>query len=418
MADNRRAKAEAEVNLRDAPTEKARGIAEGQIKSADDANDKFMQRIARLERYQDNYTQNALMNDIMSFGLFFGGFVAGTQGMMTGSLNWMTADQREKNKLQPFTGAGMDYRAAAPMAIPLAIGADLAQYITLRNRGLLKENQNIPGMIAATIGTLTQEVPLFQGTKSLLTIANGGADAKVKETTKVLASYFPVPAQIRKTIQGVMIAGGDRTIADLRGGTFLDRSLYGALGIKPVNRKTDYFGEDIQGTATVLTTTVMRQLPKYSSKPETEFERVLATDTLNQVSGPPSTFIGAKMDKFLDDEGMTLRYAFMQEVRTARVSVDGGRKMTLKEAVDKLISKRAWQKKYRILAQTETGRGYNEGLRELQALMRKYYEAVELKLSKDKQFMRRFVNGANETLEENRKVEPSRQYIPESLRLD
>jgi hypothetical protein len=418
IADNNTAKAQSELALGKAKTESQREIFQGQIKEADDANTKLMERIARLERYNENYTQNMLMNDIVSLGLFFGGFVAGTQGMMTGSLNWMTADQREKNKLQPFTGMGIDYRAAAPMAIPLAIGADLAQYMTLRNRGLLKETQNIPGMLAATVGTLTQEVPLFQGTKSLLTIANGGADAKVKEMTNVLASYFPVPAQLRKTIQGVAIAGGDRTVADLRGGSFVDRALYGALGIKPVNRKTDYFGEDIQGTATVLTTMVSRQLPKYSYKPETEFERILATDTLNQISGPPSTFIGAKMDQFIDDDGMTLRYAFMQEVRTGRFSVGGGRKMTLKEAVNKLISSRAWQKKYRILSQTETGRGYNEGLREIQALMRKYYDAVEEKLSKDKQFMRRFINNADETLEENRKVEPSRRYIPKSLRLD
>ena len=418
IADNNTAKAQAELALGNAKNDSQREIFQGKIKEADDANTKLMERIARLERYNDNHTQNMLMNDIVSFGLFFSGFVAGTQGMMTGSLNWMTADQREKNKLQPFTGMGMDYRAAAPMAIPLAIGADLAQYLTLRNRGLLKETQNIPGMLAATVGTLTQEVPLFQGTKSLLTIANGGADAKVKEMTTVLSSYFPVPAQLRKTIQGVALAGGDRTIADLRGGSFVDRALYGALGIKPVNRKTDYFGENIEGTATVLTTMVSRQLPKYSYKPETEFERVLATDTLNQISGPPSTFIGAKMDQFIDDDGMTLRYAFMQEVRTGRFSIGGGRKTTLKEAVNKLISSRAWKKKYRILSETETGRGYNEGLREIQALMRKYYDAVEVKLSKDKQFMRRFINNANETLEENRKVEPSRRYIPQSLRLD
>lgn len=400
-------------------SENSRKVQEGIIKDADDALEKAKIKRATLERYAENYTQNAVMSDVVAFGLFSAGYAMALQGNMTGSLNWMTQDQREKAKLQPFMGMNMDYRAASPLAIPLAMGADLAHYLKARNEGVLKDTQNIPMMFASTMITLTQEVPLFTGMKSLQKLASGGPGTKASELSKILASYAPVPAQLRKTFQAVELAGGDRTIGDLRGASFTDRFLYGAIGKKPTNRKTNRFGEDIEGTHTVFTTTISRQLPRRAQEIDTKFERILSTDVYNQIGNPPESFIGQRMDKFIDDEGVTLRYAFMKKVETMRVSVDGKRKMTLKEAVEKLIGSRSWERLYDVeeYERTKSGQPYNEGLRQLNALLNKYYDAIELKLSRDKSFMKRFVGQDNETLDKTLKFEKDIPFVRKSLNL-
>ena len=417
LADSQQAKVVAQEQKKLTQDPKEIAVLDKRIEEADAKIAQQSQRLGAIANASEQYTQNALIDSLVSMSLFFGGFVAATQGLMTGSLNWMTKDQREKNKLQPFTGVGMDYRAAAPVAIPLAIGADLAHYLTLRRRGLLQEKQSIVWMAAQTMATLTQEVPLFQGVKSLTTIAAGGADAKAKEITTVAGSYFPLPAQIRKTIQAGAIASGDTRVADLRGASFVSRSLYGILGVKPINAKTNHFGEDIVGNATVLSTAVSRQLPKPTMRPETAFERILSTDNLGQISGPPSTFVGLKVDQFINEDGMTLRYAFMQAVKNKRVKVDSGRKMTLKEAVEKLISKRSWSRAYEaeFLSKTESRKDYNEGLRQLNSLIQRYYAAIEKELANDDAFLRSFINNENLSAYEKINVSTPRRNILESL---
>ena len=417
ILQNQQAKAVAETQKKMATDPLEIKQLESRINEADAKISQLSARLGAISNAAEQYTQNALIDSLISMSLFFGGYVAATQGLMTGSLNWMTADQREKNKLQPFTGLGMDYRAAAPISIPLAIGADVAHYLTLRRRGLLQEKQNIFWMSAQTMGQLTREVPLFQGFKSLTTIAAGGADAKAKEMTTLAGSYFPMPAQIRKLIQAGAIASGDTRIADLRGATFADRSLYGILGVKPINAKTNHFGEDLVGSATFLSTAVSRQIPKPTLRPETEFEKILATDILGQITNPPSTFIGLKVDQFVNEEGMTLRYAFMQAVKNKKVKLDGARKMTLKEAVEKLISKRSWRRAYEaeFMSKTETRKDYNEGLRQLNALMQKYYNAIEAELAKDDNFLKSFVNNENKTMFEKINAATPRRNLLQNL---
>jgi hypothetical protein len=224
---------------------------------------------------------------------------------------------------------------------------------------------------------------------------------------------------VRKLIQAAAIAGGDRTIADLRGASFNDRALYKIFGVKPINRRTNYFGEDVAGTHTVFTTAVSRQLPQTPQELDTKFERILATDGLAQISGPPSSFVGQTMHKFIDEDGMTLQYAFMKEVAKRKVKVDGKRRMTLKQAVEQLISKNSWQDSYNqpMLERTATGKAYNEGLRELNNLMSKYYDAIELELAKDKRFLRRFVNSDDKNLVETLKYEQDIPNVLKSLNL-
>jgi hypothetical protein len=381
--------------------------------------DNTTRKLKALDRYSNDYAQEKLVDTLVGGGLFMAGLVGGMQGAMTGSLNWMTADQREKNKLKPFTGMGMDYRAAAPMAIPMAIGADIAHYIRLKRSGQLLENQNMFMLAASTMVQLTQEVPLFQGMKSLTTLATAGQDAKINELTKLAGSYFPIPAQIDKLIQGVAVAGGDKTIADLKGGNWSDRMLYAAIGIKPINRQTDRFGEDIEGDATFLTTTVSRQLPKFGAgELKTDFERLLATDKFNQIGDKPTTFNGAKMHSFVDEEGMTLAYAFSQELKTTRLRVDGGSNLTLKEAVAKLTNRKAWQKKYNaeFLSFTDTKQVYNEGIQEVDLLMNRYYNELKKKLAADQRFIGRFIDSSGESLTNRLSLEEAPRNILSTLR--
>ena len=378
-------------------------------------------KIISLERYSDQYAQEKLVDTLVGGSLFIAGIFGGMAGGVTGSLNWMTADQREKNKLKPFQGpGGLDYRAAAPLAIPLAIGADLAHYFRLRNQGALVEKQNMFMLMGGTMIQLTQEVPLFQGFKSLTTLATAGTETRVREMIKLAGSYMPVPAQLRKLVQGSAIAMGDGTVADLKGGAWSDRILYAALGVKPVNRKTDRFGEDIQGDATFLTTTVSRQLPKFNDANElnTTFEYILATDKFNQIGDKPTRLNGAPMDKWVDDEGMTLSYAFSKELENTKLRVDGRRALTIKEAVTKLISSKSWQKKYNaeFLSQTETRKFFNEGMQELDALLNKYYSEMTKKIADNKSFTNRFIGQDGNSLTEYLGVDQRQRNLPSILR--
>ena len=52
--------------------------------------------------------------------------------MATGSLEWLTPDQRRKNKLQSFNIMGSDYSAALPWSFPIALAADLMTWSKIK----------------------------------------------------------------------------------------------------------------------------------------------------------------------------------------------------------------------------------------------------------------------------------------------
>lgn len=348
-----------------------------------------------LREREIKYREDAMVDLAFGGGLVTLGFSAALAGEATGSLNWMSDDQKEKNKLTPFNMFGMDYSAAAPWSIPMAIGADMAQYIKAREAGVLKDNQNVLFMMSSTLVELSEQVPMMQGLKTFQAILAGGMETKGKLLGRMAAGYVPIPAQIRKTL---MAMDEDGTIGDLRGGTFQQRASYAFFGTKPINRKTDYFGEDLKSGKTWVQQAVIRQAPSEDTGLQTEFERVLASDAFDNIQAPPSSMgHRMKMTSFIDDDGVTLQYAYALRLRDHR-KVYKGKKRTLKEAVNHLIRSNKWKNKHKEATISKSLQHNNEGLRELNKLMQDYYFDVRESIIDDDKFTKRFVNNREENL--------------------
>lgn len=349
-----------------------------------------------LKQRQTKYTEDYMVDTAFGVGLASLGIGAALYGEATGSLNWMTDDQKEKNKLKPFKLFGMDYSAAAPWSIPIAIGADIASYIQAREAGILKPNQNFLFMLSSTMVELSEQVPMMQGMKTFNAILAGGEDTKAKLVGRLAASYVPLPAQIRKTL---MAFHEDGTIGDLRGGTFGQRMAYSFFGTKPINRMTGYFGEDLKGDRTALQHAVIRQAPsKKGTELETEFERIIASDAFDNIQPPPSSLGNKiKMTSYIDADGVTLQYAYAQRLRNHRM-VYKGKRRTIEQAADYLIKSSKWRQKHRIATISPSLAHTNEGLRELNRLLQDYYMDVRKSIINDPTFTRRFVNSKDENL--------------------
>jgi hypothetical protein len=75
-----------------------------------------------------------------------------------------------------------------------------------------------------------------------------------------------------------------------------------------------------------------------------------------------------------------------------------GKKRTLRQAVDELISSKKWQNKYEKATISKSLQHTNEGLRELNTLMQDYYFDVRSDIVDDDSFTQRFVNNRDENL--------------------
>ena len=347
-----------------------------------------------LKERRTSYNEDAIVDTAFGVGLAGLGMATAMSGEATGSLNWMSDDQKEKNKLKPFHFYGMDYAAAAPWSIPIALGADIAQYLAAREAGVLDDNQNLLFMLSATVVDLTEQVPMSQGIKTFNSILSGGMETKANLLGRLAAGYVPIPAQFRKTL---MAMDEDGTIGDMRGGTFEQRAAYAFFGVKPVNKKTGYFGEDLQSGKTWMQQAIIRQAPS-EKKPLNDFERIVASDAFDNIQSTPSS-LGhrMKMTSFIDNDGVTLQYAYALKLRDHR-KMYKGKKRTLRQAVDELISSKKWQNKYEKATISKSLQHTNEGLRELNTLMQDYYFDVRSDIVDDDSFTQRFVNNRDENL--------------------
>ena len=347
-----------------------------------------------LKERRTSYNEDAIVDTAFGVGLAGLGMATAMSGEATGSLNWMSDDQKDKNKLKPFHFYGMDYAAAAPWSIPIALGADIAQYLAAREAGVLDDNQNLLFMLSATVVDLTEQVPMSQGIKTFNSILSGGMETKANLLGRLAAGYVPIPAQFRKTL---MAMDEDGTIGDMRGGTFEQRAAYAFFGVKPVNKKTGYFGEDLQSGKTWMQQAIIRQAPS-EKKPLNDFERIVASDAFDNIQSTPSS-LGhrMKMTSFIDNDGVTLQYAYALKLRDHRKTYKG-KKRTLRQAVDYLINSKKWQNKYEKATISKSLQHTNEGLRELNTLMQDYYFDVRSDIVDDDSFTQRFVNNRDENL--------------------
>jgi hypothetical protein len=369
--------------------------------------DESRQKAQELEIIKDrkmHYSYESMVDTTTGFALFGMGATMGANGMATGSLNFMTRDQQEKNGLRPFHGFGSDYVAAAPWALPFALGADLGLYQNIVNTeerygvSIIKRGSTRLDAVIATINEITEQVPLFEGVETLTTIVKSSPEARSRQMIKLIQSYFPLPAFVRKVAKAM---NDDETVADLKGGTFMQRQAYYFLGMKPVNVEMDYFGFPKQRPTERLQYLVMRQLPKKQLKLETEFDKIVASDLYDDLQAKPQSFYGVRLHDYITDEGVTLNTEFNRRLREFRHR-SGGKKVTLKEAIERKISSRKWQNMYTgddaVKYDEITGKYKNVALQELNKIIREFHRELAKELFADQQFTSQFVNKKEQRL--------------------
>lgn len=361
------------------------------IKGLEDAIQELTEKVETATARRAKYNSEALTDLMVGTGLFATGYLAATEGGMTGGLSWMTDDQKENNKLKPYDALGVNYVANMPWSGPLALGADMAVWDEMKksedDSGLpiLQKDQDRITVMRSSITSLLAEQPLTAGYKTGKELATGTDEMVKNATAKLLSSYIPIPAQVRKITQTVT---SDGTVDDLRGATFYERVAYHTLGTGPANKKTDRLGEPEQSPRTFLTQNITRLAPQ-KEVVRTKLDEVLATDNYQQVSGKPTTLApGIKMTEWRNEDGLTLEYAFSLKLREIRIG-----NQTISEAVDKLLESKSFKRRFeKPLTQTDDGRFQNEGLKMLNDELRKYYNRTKKEILKDERFMSSFVD--------------------------
>lgn len=349
------------------------------------------------------YNEELLTDSFLSTALYFTGGLAAIYGEATGSLEWLTPDQRKKNKLKSFQMFGSDYSAALPWSFPIAVAADVMSWFKIKNeeretgQTILTKEQTLPFVIGASLKKLAEAMPLAQGIETAQEIAKFEGDTTKNAVSRLIASYVPIPAQVRKIVQAVTQDG----IPDLRGAGYWDRIAYSVLGAGVLNKKTNLLGQDEESTATWVTQTIVRQAPQ-KQLDRTKFDEILASDTHGNISSKPSTLEAEKMTDYVDDDGMTLAYAFDQKLKrkTIRVKELENKNYTIAGAVNALITSKSWNEKYAkgFQVDEESGRLKNEGLVELNKVLNSFYRETEKDILKDNAFMGRFINEKDESL--------------------
>ena len=403
MADERRI----QDNLEAEKSERGKKIYEKDLSRTRDLIRQKNEELNLLDNRATHYKYESYVDSVTGLALYGLGYSMASNGMATGALNFMTRDQQEKNKLKPFHGMGADYVAAAPWALPFALGADVGLYYSIVAQeertgvSILKEGTTIMDSLLATINRVTEEVPLFEGIETLTSLVKSGPEARVRQFTKLAQSYIPLPAFVRKVAKAV---NDDTTIADLKGGTWGQRQAYYFLGIKPVNLKMDYFGFPEQKPTERVQYLIMRQIPKATHEFNNEFERLLAGDIYDDIAAKPQSFYGVKLHNFINDEGVTLNTAFNRELRHFKFKYKNGKRVTLKEAVERKMATKKWHNLYNsqdVVKYDElTGKYQNTALKEINSIIQAYHRELAKKLFEDRTFTHQFINKNDRHLDE------------------
>lgn len=369
------------------------------INTIDGAKNEILERIERLDARRIQYNADTLADAFMALELIGVVAAAAWAGNATGSLTFLSDDQKKKAQLtgtQPFKFFGMDYKAVGPAAMPMAVAGDLSGYFKIRKieaqtgEVILDEDMTWIDVIVNSMVTMGADQPLSTGVKSITEILGSDEQRKVAASS-MLASYAPVPAQARKAVQQFL---NDGRVADLQGSSFKDRLLYQSLGMGMSQYKTDYFGYDIEEPKSAIQINVMRQWPD-AKRLRTEFENILRSDTSAIIQDKPKNLrTGIRMKDYVDHRGVTLSYHFDQRLKETKI-----KGKTLVDAVDAKIFDNNWMRKYDRGAQmNDKGELVNQGLLELNKLMREYYDKTRQTIIKDKSITSSFINKNNETL--------------------
>ena len=361
----------------------------------------ILERIDRLEARRIQFNSDTLADALMTLEL--GGLMvtAAWAGNATGSLSFLNDDQKKKMGLvdvKPFKLFGMDYKAIGPAAFPLTVFGDVTAFVKIRNieaqtgQTILDEDLSIMDVLVKSVVSMAGDQPLSTGAKQITEILGSDEQRKVAASS-MISGYTPVPAQVKKAIQQYNNAG---RMVDLKGSSFADRLAYGALGMGISNFKTDYFGYDISDPRGFIQNNVMRQWPDAKQARDT-FDNIVGSDITGIIQSKPEYLrTGVRMKDFVDERGVSMTYRFDQQLKETKI---GGK--TMYAAVYALITNNLWRAKFDEGPKPDAnGELINEGLFELNKLMRKYYDQTKEDILNNVAITSRFINKDDITLKD------------------
>jgi len=345
------------------------------------SKEELEQRLKELKGRRIAYNRDAITDMLLGAGMIGAGFAAGSAGMAIGTLAWMTPEQKKRFELKSpenkaNTIKGWSYKELFPLSIGFAIGADIAQYLMVREvvdedgKPILTKDQSFLNLGINAVKELFKEVPIAGGIKSVEKLFSQDDDQMYSVLSDWLSSFIFVPAQVKKVLKLYFEKGN---IEDLKGGSWADRTTYNTLGHNPTgNKKTDHFGYDLPSPKTVLNT-FLRMAP---DRGETlnAFDKIYKEDIEGdgELVNPPNQFptiSGIDMYSFRDNNGMTLKYRFNQELK----------KLKIDEQVLERINNKEWEKKYKLGSRKRTDTSdltsvSNPGLRDLNKILNRGYK--------------------------------------------
>lgn len=366
------------------------------------------ERLEILEARELNFKKEQVTDAVVGATLYSSGILMGLRGQLTGTNAWMTDEQKRNNpNIKSFKMFGADYRSGVPFNFPLAIGADIGNYLRMREeqqrtgKRTLVDNKNLLTVVADSTWNTFQELPLFEGLRQINLVTDADDADRLKNiqqvTEKLIYSYVPVPSQAKK-ITRHFSAGGK--MSDLRGGSFYERAVYNVFGISPQSRKLNALGEEIESTRGVEFT-YNRFAVEKTIEPS-RFDLAKQADHYNQLPDLPRNFEGMDMNDFRDEDGYTLKMRWAETLRT--VEIDG---KTIKEAVNDYLTGDMTEYKGESVDYFEIsnlnrpnpdGTYDNKGLLVLGSIIRKYYRETNKQILENDDFLFRFINAEDENL--------------------
>ena len=362
----------------------------GQTKEAARAATQVRQldeRIRMAEGRRVKYNKEVLTDVLIQASIGSAAFLAGYYGYATGTNSWMTADQKRKN---PNKGAyqmfGIDYRAAVPVNLLMAMAADIGNYIRASEQGQIsKKMGNVQIMLNSVANSMT-DLPLAQGVKDVQSVFSENYDFEAS-VSEIVASYVPIPSQAKKFVR--KITSGDDMV-DLRGGSFSDRMLYHIFGSAPPNRQVDILGQFRESTKTWGHT-----INRFASSKEIEYqpyqERIASDHDGALISKLPTGLDaiprGQDMTNFIDEDGRTLHQHFALRLQATDIV----------EKVNEFVTSSDFYEIYGLtIDDGEITK--NVGLKAMQSMLNSYYRQVKAEMLSDTSFLSRFVNKDDENL--------------------
>ena len=363
----------------------------GQTKQANQAATQVRQlkeRIRIAEGRRVRHNKEVLTDVIVQASFGSAAFIAGYYGHATGTNAWMTADQKRKN---PNKGAykmfGMDYRAAVPVNLLMALAADAGNFMRAREQGQVSKKMGELQVMLNSAAATMADLPLAQGVKDVQNIFRENHDFEAS-VSEVVSSYIPIPSQVKKIVR--KITSGD-SMADLRGGSFADRSIYHIFGIAPPNRRVDILGQFKESTKTwghtinrFATDKEIKYQP-YQERIASDHDAVLQADLPKSLDGIPR---GQDMSSFIDEDGRTLHQHFALRLQQTDIV----------EKVNEFVTSPSFFELYGLTIDNGES-SKNQGLVAMKSMINSYYNQVKAEMLSDTSFLSRFVNDKDEKLQ-------------------